>query len=214
VNPWIKPIKFAVSIGIYYWTIAWLLQYVAQAPAAAWIGTGTFWLLVYEMVCIGLQAARGLRSHFNASTPFNQFVFATMGIAIFVNTLLASWLLWLFLAKRTGLAPGYLVGIRIGLLLAVLASLQGLIMVRRMAHAVGAPDDGPGLPFLNWSRRGGDLRVAHFLGLHGLQVMIVCGYLFSGRPTTVAAAGIIYALVTVQFLRRGLHGRPVIALPS
>ena len=45
------------------------------------------------------------------------------------------------------------------------------------AHALGAPDDGPGLPVTHGSTAGGDLRVPHFIGLHGLQLLPLAGWL-------------------------------------
>ncbi len=222
LNPWVKPMKFAASIAIYLWTLAWFLKYL---PGPRWalqvIRWGASIAMTAEMLCIGLQAARGTTSHYNNSTPFNTAVFAAMAGMILVNTLVAAFVLLLFLLGKLELASAYRWGIRLGLLVFVVGSLEGMVMILHNAHTVGLPDGGPGLPLVNWSTRAGDLRIAHLLGLHALQILPLAGYWVS-RWRTALPAGRQVAYLFVFFVAyagaagllfwQAMHGRPLISL--
>jgi len=88
------------------------------------------------------------------------------------------------------------------------------------SHTVGAPDGGPGLPGTGWSRRHGDIRVAHFVGLHAIQVLPVVAWLLTRRRLsdvralrlTIVAAGSYFALFAL-LLAQALSGESV-AAPS
>jgi hypothetical protein len=220
INPWIKPMKFAASIAIYLLTMGWLLyelplsQKMKRRVNGAMVVT-----LVIEIVLITMQAARGVTSHFNNTTPFNAAVFAVMGTAIAINILVAAYVGLKFWGTNGELPAPYLWGIRIGLTIFVLASLEGFVMVNHSGHSVGLPDGGPGLPVVNWSTRSGDLRVAHFFGIHALQVLPLAGYLLSTRANSltgkavrwVQAGGAAYALLALLLFLWAMAGRPLIS---
>jgi hypothetical protein len=221
VNPWIKPSKFAASFIIYTFTLAWLLHYLSHyRRTIKFINWGTAFVFVGETICIASQAARGVPSHFNISTAYDSTVFSLMGMLITFNTLLVLIMLFLFFRKTTPLAPAYVWGIRLGILLFFLSSVEGYAMASNMAHTVGLPDGGPGLPIVNWSTRAGDLRVAHFLGFHALQILPLAGYSLARwradavRRRAVAfvlAFGLIYFMVFSLLFLQASHGRPLIA---
>jgi hypothetical protein len=180
VNVWLKPAKFLFSSAIYLWTLGWLLNYV-EVPMLyrSWLGLLASLLILGENIAICGQAFRGERSHFNISTAFNAIIFSTMGIMIVINTLLLVILLYWFFSSPVAMPAGALWGCRLGVLLAILGSIEGGYMSANFAHTVGMKDGGPGLPLLNWSVEAGDLRISHFIGLHGLQVLPLGGFLLS-----------------------------------
>jgi hypothetical protein len=220
ISVWIKPIKFAISIGIYLWTVAWLLEHV---PNPRWckqlIRWGVATTMIAEIVCIAGQSLRGVPSHFNHSTPLDSTAFAIMGIMIFLNTILEFLLLLLFLRPFASLPPAYVWGIRLGLIGALLSAAIGGVMIRHGAHTVGAPDGGPGLWLVNWSLDAGDLRVAHAVGLHALQILPLAGYGLSriaSRDLSVAllaglacAYGVVFLFLYIQ----AAMGQPMLGRP-
>ncbi|HEY6391188.1 MAG TPA: hypothetical protein VIX89_07920 [Bryobacteraceae bacterium] len=220
ISPWIKPIKFSVSIAIYVWTLAWFLRYLAdRARAVRIISWGVAISMAAEISCIVMQSARGVTSHFNVATRFDGAVFTLMGLMIVLNTVLVLWTLVLFCTSELPITAAYAWGIGCGLLLFLLAGVEGGMMISHRAHTVGAPDGGAGLPLVNWSGEHGDLRAAHFLGMHALQILPLAGYL-AGRSRTGGSAQVRYVLgfaflylaATLALTWMALQGRPLVAL--
>jgi hypothetical protein len=220
VNPWIKPIKFSLSMAIYAATFGWLLEHLQIAmPTKRRLAGVVAATLIIEMVSIGGQAARGIQSHYNLSSGFNTMIFAFMGLAITVNTVIAAYVGVKFWTSAPPIPRPYLWGIRFGLTIFVLASLEGFAMAGRLGHNIGVADGGVGLPFVNWSTRGGDLRTSHFLGMHALQVLPLCGYLFSrelpaertgARACYMVAVSAGYGALVLLLFLQALAGRPLL----
>lgn len=231
---WLKPAKFAISIGLYALTVVWVFTYLpGWTRTRRVVGWTTAVTLVLELVIIDAQAWRGTTSHFNVATPLDAALFAIMGTAIVVQTLAAvavAVALWRqpFADRALGWA------LRLGMTITIIgASTGGLMTVPTEAqianarathqlplsgaHTVGGPDGGLGIAGTGWSRQHGDLRVPHFLGLHALQGLALVALLLPRRTpdarrvrlTLVAAASYLtlFAVLLVQALR----GEPLIA---
>lgn len=208
INPWIKPLKFSMSILIYTLTMIYLLQFHSQLEQTQLSRkiAATMWI---EMILVTVQALRGVTSHFNDSSIGNSIVFAVMGIAILYNSwVMAKITFHFFKNPPQEFSQNQLQAIRLGLVLFLLGCLEGAYMSSGKGHTVGAADGGPGLLFLNWSTVAGDLRISHFLGLHGIQVLLVLYFLssfFFHRISTARkiqiTSGILHmAFVFVLFL--------------
>ena len=220
LNTWVKPMKFMASIAVFLWTIAWFSRYVRRPRwAMKTVSIVMSASLVIESACILLQAARGVRSHFNFATDFDAAIFQTMGAMIGINLLMVVVVLFLFGRPTARLAPSYLLGIRAGIVVFLVGGAIGGYMIVRGGHTVGAVDGGPGLPMLNWSTVAGDLRIAHGVALHALQVLPLTGFALSRwrripgklpKLALMAAAAGVYAALVYALFRQALAGQPLI----
>lgn len=205
VNIWLKPAKFALSISIYVATMAWLLGEVKQPR---WlIGAITLIILAsmsLEQILITLQAARGTTSHYNIATPFDSAVFSLMGFGVATNSFAALLALLLFCTRTITDRPAYTWGIRLGLAIFLLGSAQGFIMIANQGHTVGLADGGPGIPILAWSNQAGDLRIAHFIGIHAIQVLPLAGYLLDRGSLRIWTRVTLIWIISLAYLALGL----------
>ncbi len=215
---WAKPLKFALSILIYSLTLSWLLGVMPRwRKLFWWIGTVSAAFLFVEMVIIAGAVVAGTTSHFNVSSPFAATVWGVMAASIaivwFATLLIAILMFWIDLgdparnlAVRAAVVLA-LIGMGLAYLMVLpteqqLADYEGIVG----AHTVGVPDGGPGLPILGWSTVAGDLRIPHFVGMHGLQAIPLAALAleFAARrievlrhaPTRAALLWVIVALFT------------------
>jgi hypothetical protein len=172
LNSVVKPMKFALSIWIYSWTMALILSYVNDAGKVKLYSWVAFVCMSFEQLAITSQALRGELSHFNKANIYGFVLFQLMGLFILTLTLWTVYITCIFFKQKTHTLPGPLVlAIKFGLIYFIVFSLFGGYIGRSPGHTVGASDGGSGLWFLNWSTIVGDLRVTHFLGIHSLQII-------------------------------------------
>jgi len=200
---WLKPAKFAISVSVYCFTFVWLLGFVKHHPRLVpLVANVTVASFIVEMIVIIAQAARGTTSHFNLTTPLNSFLWFTMGSFI-VLVWTMNLLLAIMLLRQRMPDQAFAWSLRFGVLISSIGMAAAFLMVTPTpqqaaaiaggygphiagAHSVGVVDGGPGLPIVGWSTVGGDLRAAHFVGLHALQILPFLGWLLTRRRSVSA----------------------------
>ncbi|HEX8333961.1 MAG TPA: hypothetical protein VF622_15180 [Segetibacter sp.] len=213
INAWIKPLKFFLSITIYSWTMGWFLHYLHEPKKVKYFNAMVLIVLIFEQAYVVFRAARGEKSHFNFSSTQAIILYSLMGVAITVLVVWTGYFAYLFFKRSFPQLPqSYVWGIRLGLLFFVIFSMGAHLMASSGGHTVGARDGGSGLPFVNWSRQYGDLRIAHFFGMHAMQLLPLYGYYISKTSRTTIIVSIIYcAMVSLVFIQ-ALMGKPLLGL--
>lgn len=209
VNAWNKPLKFALSIGLYAWTMAWYCHYLPHFRVD-FFNWAIIILLGFELVYIAIQAARGQTSHYNLSTPLYGALFAAMAFAASLVTIYTAYIGLLFFANSFPALPDYYVwAIRMSIIIFVVFSFQGFMMGSRLSHSVGALNDNSNIWVMGWSRTVGDLRVAHFIGMHALQVLPVLSFYLLKNTKLTFAVFILYGLLALFTLVQALQRKPL-----
>jgi hypothetical protein len=218
INSLIKPMKFALSIWIYSWTMALILHYfndVKKVKIYSWVAVIS---MSFEQIAITYQALKGELSHFNSSNSFGIILFSLMGVFILTITLWTAYMTYIFIRQKTyNLNEISVLAIKIGLVYFVIFSLFGGYISSLKGHTIGGTDDGKGLFFINWNTSFGDLRVAHFFGIHSLQIMPLFAILmhkFSSNKRVLLNAIYLFSIIYLAFilftLIQGLKGVPFI----
>ena len=212
VSVWEKPAKFFLSLGVHFATIAWGLSLLKpdglRSRGLLWAVRLMIVAAVLELVVIVARAARGEASHFNVGTPIDGALYAIMGVGSLMLTFTAGYVGYRIWRNRNGdiwrMAAG--LGLMLG---AVLSTVTAGYMSSLAGHSVGGDVSGvTGLPFFHWSTTGGDLRVAHFVALHAMQMVPLAA--LSGQRRVVYAVAVVVVVLTGLTFWQAVMGVPVL----
>lgn len=209
VNAWFKPFKFAFSTFTLVWAMAWYMHYL-PAFKVSYFNWAMILLLGFEISYIAIMAGQGKQSHYNISTPFYSLMYSMMALAASAATLYIAYIGYLFFVNSFPDLPAYYIwAIRLGILIFVIFSFEGFAMGSRMNHSVGALNENSNLFIVGWSRTVGDLRVAHFIGMHALQILPLLSYYVLRHTKLTLAVALLYGLLAAFTLIQALKGKPL-----
>jgi hypothetical protein len=224
INPWIKPIKFSLSFSTFASTMSLLLLALQIPRWQLKLARLTMAVsIALEISSLGAQAWRSAYPLIGHS--FLDSVLAQLtNSMVMVNTALVCGMFCLFCANRvrTALVDRPMVSaIRYSMVIFLAGNAIGGYMLARGSHTVGTTDGGPGLPFVNWSTIAGDLRIAHFIAIHAIQIVPLFAYILSQmtpipaiKQRRMAIAGLAIAVggaVGATFIQAAL-GHPLLSI--
>ena len=222
---WMKPLKFSLSFALLFATIGLVEARLSATVRDGWLLRITSWIMaaafLSEMAYIFLQGARAETSHFNVSTPFNEFMYTVvMGAGAVALVAAIGFIGWM--VKRdcgADLSPALRESIWLGFMISfVLTMIVAGYLGGAGGHYVGVhPNGAPTVPFFGWSGVTGDLRPAHFFSLHAMQVLPLLALLLDRckkiKPVKIIRfAALGYTSVTIGVFALAIAGLPFIPL--
>lgn len=213
VSGWIKPFKFFISTTIMAWTMGYYMQYLENQHQVSIYNWSMVLFLSIEIIVITYQASRGRISHFNQEDSLGRAIFGIMAIAITLFMLHTAYIAVLFFTQVNFQAPALLIlAIKLSLIITVLFAFEGFVMGALLKHTIGSGDGSEGIPLVNWSKHYGDLRIAHFFGMHSLQIIPLLTVLLARNKQEVWLIALLYLAFVTFTLLQALMGKPFIKL--
>ena len=221
ISVWIKPAKFALSLGVYYATLAWVATLLPRAFFQSREGRALTWVAIVpgilEILYIFFMAALQQQSHYNTATPLTSIAYGLMGIGAVTLVSACVWLATAVMRRCAGWwRDPLLLGVVLGLVLsfALGGGFGGVLSSNATGHWVGGEfSDASGTAIFGWSTTGGDLRVAHFFGMHAMQVLPFVGWLVRGARfgvPIVLLITVLYSAVSVYTFLQALDAQPLL----
>lgn len=216
---WIKPFKFALSLAIYFATLALVVQRMSRDSrllrATVAVVAAAFW---FEMIYITMQAAQGQGSHYNTHDLFHGVMYGLMGlgaVSLVIGVAIIGWMV--MRDTGAGMSENLRFGVGIGFILSTVLTLITAATLSSMSgHFIGTSAAGAAvLPFFGWSATVGDLRPSHFMALHAMQAIPLLAIWTEGRRsarTWVIGGAAIYTAVTMGMYVQALMGLPMVRL--
>lgn len=217
---WAKPMRFAFSLAVYLITLAYLTRWMTQEARDSRLVRWTVRIgvaaIIFEQSWITLQAARGLHSHYNYDTLLATVMWALMGVGSILLTLIAPVIgskIWV--APDPFIPASWRAGSSLGLILAfpLTVTTAGTMAAIGAHHIMLTNEVGASLPIFGWSLQHGDLRVAHFLATHSMQVIPLLAVLAAtvvgrSRVWPAVAISVGYTVLVGLAFHQALGGFP------
>ncbi|MFD0990772.1 hypothetical protein ACFQ1R_11740 [Mariniflexile jejuense] len=211
VSAWAKPFNFFISISIFAFSMALYLDYLDNQKQVTIYCWSFMIFLSIELLMIAVQAARGRKSHYNIDTPLDRVIFALMGLSITVILIHTIYITFLFfIQKQFSVSDEMILAIKLSLIIMVIFMLEGYVMISLSKHTIGSEDVTKGIPAFNWSKNYGDLRVAHFFGMHALQIIPILTFVLASTKRDVYLIAFLYFVFVTFTLIQAWQGRPFI----
>lgn len=218
VGTWVKPAKFAASLGVHLVTLALLWGWTGgfgQQRAGRVLARVIVFAGVFEVAYIAFRAANGEASHYNFASPLSILMFQLMGVGATILVLgpaAAGIAAWRKGATESTAGHAAIIAMAAS---GIMAFVTGAALSVNGGHFVGTPLPGsPTWPLVGWSTTAGDLRAAHFMALHMLQAIPLAALATAmARPGqvrgTVLAVALALSAVSLAAMGWALAGRPL-----